>query len=101
MREIVVEGVFTLYIPNAFTPNQDGHNDEFFATGYGITAVNMLIFNRWGNKVFETNSLNGKWNGQNLYNGALCAQGVYVYTMKVTDQFGVPHTYQGQVTLIR
>ena len=101
MREIVVEGVFTLYIPNAFTPNQDGHNDEFFATGYGITAVNMLIFNRWGNKVFETNLLNGKWNGQNLYNGALCAQGVYVYTMKVTDQFGVPHTYQGQVTLIR
>lgn len=101
MREIVVEGVFTLYIPNAFTPNQDGHNDEFFATGYGITAVNMMIFNRWGNKVFETNSLNGKWNGQNLYNGSLCAQGVYVYTMKVTDQFGVPHTYQGQVTLIR
>lgn len=101
MREIVVEGVFTMYIPNAFTPNQDGHNEVFYATGYGIAEVQMLIFNRWGNKVFETNSLNGKWDGRNLYNGSLCAQGVYVYTLKVKDEFGAYHSYHGQVTLIR
>jgi len=99
-REAIVEGVFTVYIPNAFTPNNDGSNDYFFANGYGITELTMQIFNRWGNKVFETPSVTGRWNGIDT-SGKICPQGVYVYTAKIKDQFGIYHTYNGQVTLIR
>jgi len=99
-KEAIVEGAFTVYIPNAFTPNNDGSNDYFFANGYGITELTMQIFNRWGNKVFETPSVAAKWNGIDT-SGRICPQGVYVYTAKIKDQFGIYHTYNGQVTLIR
>ncbi|HMR47300.1 MAG TPA: gliding motility-associated C-terminal domain-containing protein [Bacteroidia bacterium] len=99
-KEVIVEGAFTVYIPNAFTPNNDGNNDYFFANGYGITELKMQIFNRWGNKVFETPSVTGRWNGIDT-SGKICPQGVYVYTAKIKDQYGIYHTYNGQVTLIR
>ena len=99
-KEVIVEGAFTVYIPNAFTPNNDGSNDYFFANGYGITELKMQIFNRWGNKVFETPSVSGRWNGIDT-SGKICPQGVYVYTAKIKDQYGIYHTYNGQVTLIR
>lgn len=99
-REIIVNGAFTLYIPNAFTPNNDGSNEFFFVNGYGITDVQMLIFNRWGNKVFEGQNASARWNGLTL-NGQACPQGVYVYSVKVRDMFGQFHMQQGQVMLLR
>lgn len=98
--KIEITGAFTLYIPNAFTPNNDNKNDFFFANGYGITSIKTLIFNRWGNKIFESSSLNGKWNGQSL-DGSPCPVGVYVYFIEVNDMFGKPHRYEGKVTLLK
>lgn len=100
-REIIVKGAFTLYIPNAFTPNNDGVNDNFFAQGYGIVDMKMLIFNRWGNPVFEGSSLSSKWNGRRYNSGDESPQGVYVYKIKVKDMYGQFHSYDGRVTLLK
>jgi gliding motility-associated-like protein len=100
-REIIIKGEFTLYIPNAFTPNNDGQNDLFFAQGYGITDMQIMIFNRWGNPVFEGNSLTSKWNGRKYNSGEESPQGVYVYKLKVKDMYGQFHSFDGRVTLLK
>jgi gliding motility-associated-like protein len=52
-----------LYVPNAFTPNNNGLNDSFFVKGMYIREFHMKIFDRWGTKVFDTNSMKDKWGG--------------------------------------
>ncbi|PIQ16335.1 MAG: hypothetical protein COW67_03530, partial [Flavobacteriales bacterium CG18_big_fil_WC_8_21_14_2_50_32_9] len=60
---IKINPVFVIFIPNAFTPDEDGINDYFFATGYGITQIETLIFDRWGELIFEGYELESKWDG--------------------------------------
>ena len=62
----VVEGQYSLYMPNSFTPNGDGTNDYFFPYGDKIDLDNykFQIFNRWGEVVFSTTDFNDKWDGQ-------------------------------------
>ncbi|MFI5218353.1 MAG: PKD domain-containing protein [Bacteroidia bacterium] len=90
------------YIPNAFTPNGDGMNDKFFETGYvtDVSAYNMNIFSRWGQKVFENDDYRKFWNGLDK-NGKPLAEGVYVYSIQVKTKSGKPYEYQGTVTLMR
>lgn len=97
MLEIAPDYAF--YIPNAFSPNNDGTNDLFFAKGYGIEAFSMSVFNRWGNKVFETNSITEGWNGK-LSSGD-APTGVYVYILTFTDVFQNTHSRNGTVKLVR
>jgi gliding motility-associated-like protein len=91
-------------IPNAFTPDGDGVNDYFFPRqllSRGVSEFYMVIYNRWGEKVFETNNVEGRgWDGR--LNGTLQSQDVYIYQMKVrfTDT-NEEQKYQGNVTLIR
>lgn len=56
-----------IYVPNAFSPNGDAVNDEFQAyVGVDLTEFELMVFDRWGNLVFETTDPSGSWNGQNL-----------------------------------
>ena len=67
-----------VYIPSAFTPNKDGKNDVFKAfNGEGLNSFLLLIYNRWGQKVFETNNPSQSWDGN--FNGQPQAIGVYVW----------------------
>lgn len=90
-------------IPNAFTPNGDGYNDYFFPRQFlskSVARFSMQIFNRWGQKVFETGNTNGSgWDGR--FNNAEQPDGVYVYLIDVTYESGRTEKYQGNVTLIR
>ena len=95
---IKVEGS-GLYIPDAFTPNGDGQNDVFGVYGRGIRGVEWRVFNRWGEKVYETRNPADGWDG--VYNGKLQPVGVYVYYALVTFESGKTESYQGSVTLIR
>lgn len=87
------------YVPNSFTPNMDGINDSFMPEGTGITEFAFAVFNRWGQRVFETNNLSFGWDG--TFNGVPCEQGVYVWKMLVIDNFGQQNATMGHVNLLR
>jgi len=73
---------YDLFIPNAFSPNGDGANDMFMLYGnlQALKQIQMRIFNRWGEKVFETNNINFQWDG--TFVGAPLPPGVYTYTLQ-------------------
>jgi len=64
-RQIEIEPDFMFYVPNAFTPNSDGRNDAFRGYGEGVNwdTYEMSVFNRWGEEIFLTNSINNGWDG--------------------------------------
>lgn len=92
-----------LNIPNAFSPDGDGLNDWFLPRellSSGLRAFKMNIFNRWGENIFTTESIDGRgWDGK--YNGKLQPMGVYVYVIEAEFINGVRKNYQGNVTLVR
>ncbi|MBI2721788.1 MAG: gliding motility-associated C-terminal domain-containing protein [Bacteroidetes bacterium] len=90
---------FGVYIPNAFTPNDDGLNDVFLVYGYSISDVNMEIYDRWGEKLFTSGDQKIGWNG--IYKGTLCKNDVYVYKVKYKGLDGKFHAKTGHVTLTR
>lgn len=96
-----VEVKTLILVPNAFTPNQDGLNDAFrIIKTLNIERVeNVLVFNRWGNKVFEGNNSSAFWDG--TVNGENADLGVYVYIIKAITRDGDEITETGNVTLLR
>ncbi|KAA3651454.1 MAG: hypothetical protein DWP98_02910 [Bacteroidetes bacterium] len=88
-----------IFIPSAFTPNQDGQNDVFRVRGVFLESLNLQIFNRWGEKVFESNDVNQGWDGS--YKGELANPGVFVYHLKSTCLNGQEFFKKGNITLIR
>lgn len=92
---------FTFYIPNAFSPNGDGINDTFNGVGTYIKEYKMLIFDRWGNLIFETDDLHKNWNGHANYGDSEAQQDVYVWKVELTDVFDRDHKYMGHVTLVK
>ena len=98
-KPVVIKPFFTLYVPNAFTPNGDNFNGVFNAVGDYIASYDMKIFDRWGALIFESNSIEQGWNGTK--GNTIVEQGVYVYIINVTDTYNNPHSYKGTVTLIK
>jgi gliding motility-associated-like protein len=94
---------WTFYIPNAFTPNSDGHNEGFRGRGMNIHSYNLWIFDRWGNRVFYSDNLDENWNGivQGQGSGEVVQQDVYVWKAKFKDVFNKSHERTGTVTVIK
>ena len=88
-----------VFLPNAFTPNNDGENDVLFVRGQTVEKVNLKIYDRWGELVFETNKQSLGWDGK--YKGALVDPGVFVYHIEVTCIDGQEYFNKGNVTVIR
>lgn len=86
--------------PNVFTPNKDGVNDVFNINGLYLKEINLLITNRWGNVVFEQNSINPTWDGTYL-NGSDALDGVYFFTFRAVGINGNIIEDRGFVQLIR
>jgi len=101
IQTIVVEAEFTLFIPNAFTPDANGHNETFKASGIGITEFTMDIYNRWGEQLFHSADINQGWNGQKNNQGIDLKMGVYIYRITALDYNSHFHEYTGKVNLVR
>lgn len=87
---VMATGVNTFVVPNAFTPNGDGHNDCFGIQRWGdVQLEEMQIFNRWGVLVFSTQSPSACWDG--TFHGQLQPTGAYPYVIRA-------HTYCGEIT---
>jgi len=88
-----------IYIPNAFTPNGDGENDLLFVRGNNITELLFRVFDRWGEKVFETTDQSIGWDG--TFNGRDCDPAVFVWYIEAICEGGDKFFKKGNVTLIR
>ncbi len=96
---IEVTNNYNIYIPNVFTPNEDGLNEGFKVYGTGISDVTLTIFDRWGEKLATTTDMDKGWDG--FYKGKLCKNEVYVYLVTFTSLDGKKHTRKGHVTLLK
>lgn len=99
---ITVIPKYVIFIPNVFTPNNDGNNDffEVFGNKEAWKQFNVEVFNRWGEKVYDSNDMNFKWDG--IYKGVAAPPAVYVYVIHITylDNY-TDKIYKGSVTLVR
>ncbi len=86
-------------VPNAFTPNGDGTNDQVRVRGFGIARMTFRIYNRWGQLVFQSVSLSQGWDGR--YKGVLQPMDAYGYSLEVEFTNGARATKKGDITLIR
>lgn len=98
---LVVNPLFTFYIPDAFTPNGDGMNDVFMPKGSYVKNFEMYIFDRWGNEFFHSTDINYGWNGTVQGSSTIAKEDVYVYLINVTDSQDNKHSYTGNVTLLK
>jgi gliding motility-associated-like protein len=97
-----VEPIFSWWIPNAFTPNGDGTNEGFNIKGIYIADVKLSIFNRWGDQIFFSEGADNRpWDGSVAGRPEPAQEGVYVYSVKVTDVWGKIHEKVGHVSLVR
>ncbi len=88
-----------LFVPQAFSPNGDGQNDVLYVRDNCIKSLDFEVYDRWGNKVFETNDKNTGWDGR--YIGAAMNTGSYVYYLNATLYDGTNIKKKGNVELVR
>lgn len=100
-RQLIVEPDVMFYVPNAFSPNNDGRNDVFRGYGEGINwdTYEMWIYDRWGEMIYYTADINDPWLG--IYKGKAVELAVYVWKIRFYDVKGEPHDHSGHVTLLR
>jgi len=96
--ELVCEAPY-IFIPNSFTPNNDGNNDVLRVRGRIVEKMYLAIYNRWGEMVFETNNQNTGWDGN--YKGRTADPGVFTYYLKGNCIDGQEFLQKGNITLLR
>lgn len=103
VSQVTIEEETIFYVPNTFTPDDDNFNDFFvpvMTAGYDIYDFNMIILNRWGEILFETNNDQIGWDG--TFKGEMCKDGTYIWQIEfkatTTDK---RYTYRGHVNLLK
>ncbi len=96
---VIVDFDNIIWVPNIFSPNGDGNNDILFVRGAGVAQLKFFVYDRWGEKVFETQDLNIGWDGS--FRGKKMNNAVFVYYLEATFIDGSEVTQKGDVTLIR
>jgi gliding motility-associated-like protein len=98
-NDIVINFEPVVFIPDAFTPNNNGRNEVFLPYTGGLKTYMMSIYDRWGEKIFETNSTTEGWDG--TVGGKLAMEGVYVYRLQYSDFKNKEYSNVGTLHLIR
>lgn len=98
INDVLCEEPF-VFVPNAFSPNGDGVNDVLYVRGELLESIEFAVYDRWGEKLFETNTATRGWDG--TYKNKDCEPGVYVYYLHATCLGGIEYIHKGNVTLIR
>lgn len=95
----VIEDCGEMFVPNAFTPNDDGVNDVLYVRGICLQNISFMIFNRWGERIFSTTDQKNGWDG--TYKGEPLNSGVYVFRLEGKTYDGKEFITKGNITLIR
>ncbi|HMT30149.1 MAG TPA: PKD domain-containing protein, partial [Bacteroidia bacterium] len=99
IKPVEIIEIFTVFFPNAFTPNGDGINDYYSGMGSNIKEIELFIFNRWGEMVFKGSGKEPKWDGKGA-TGEI-TEGVYTWRAKIKDEEGEAYEKAGSVALIK
>lgn len=97
-RFIFIDSV-KLVIPNAFSPNNDGINENLIFEGFNLSVIEVHVFDRWGQEIFKGEGEKVSWDGK--LNGKICTVGVYPYLVNAVGKNGKTYRWQGLVTLVR
>jgi gliding motility-associated-like protein len=100
---VCIQPYFTFYAPNTFTPNGDGKNDIWMPYGIGIDPNNydLIMFDRWGNLMFETHVWGEGWDGRANHGAEIAQIDTYVWKVVLKDVFHIKHQYMGHCNIIR
>jgi gliding motility-associated-like protein len=96
---ITVDETADIFIPDIFSPNDDGQNDILYVRGHGIKELDFVVFDRWGEKVFETTDINNGWDG--TYKGGKLFTAVFAFYVKASFYNGNNYEGKGNITLVR
>lgn len=98
-KQICILEPEVIFVPDIFSPNGDGVNDILYARVKSVKNFSFSVYDRWGEKVFETNNTNNGWNG--TYNGKQAEQGVYMWYLTATLSDGTVQNLKGDLSLVR
>lgn len=98
-KRIEIEEAYYIYIPNTFTPDKNRYNTTFSAVTTGVNSLSILIYNRWGELMFESDDLQFKWDG--VYQGVLAQQGTYIYKVNCVTNSGRELDFYGHINLLK
>jgi len=105
VKKITINPDVVLYVPNAFTPGTDGLNDEFQIflppTGVDYSTFNLVVYDRWGELVYQTKDVSVSWNGRKNNSGEILKQDTYVYKISFKDEKKKYYEKLGHVSLLR
>ena len=101
IHEVVVEEEFSVFVPTAFTPNNDGLNDVFEVKVNGVYSFEMKIYNRWGEMVYFSDNIDHGWDGKESLSNDVIENGTYLYHIYVTDDNEKPWVYNGELNLMK
>jgi gliding motility-associated-like protein len=99
-RTVTIDATDFINIPNVFTPDGDGVNDLFYIDNAGLTEYRLDIFNRWGVKVFQSETAGEKWDGRST-SGEILSDGTYFYILKAVSVTKKDYSTKGYIQLIR
>jgi gliding motility-associated-like protein len=89
-----------VYVEDRYS-DRDGKNETFYPVVGGVSALVFEIYDRWGNRIFETNMPQHGWDGTHYHTGKEYPSGVYIYRVVCTDAQGESQSYTGEINLIR
>jgi len=100
---VCIQPYFTFYAPNTFTPNGDRRNDVWMPLGIGIDPNNyhLMMFDRWGNLMFETYTWGEGWDGRANGGSSIAQIDTYVWKVDLKDVFHNRHQYVGHCNIIK
>jgi len=98
-KPIFIEKEFYIYIPNTFIPDDDRFNEYFSGSFIGVKSIELFVFNRWGEQIYESKDLNFKWDG--TYQGRDVHKGTYSWLLKFKRDAGNTEVLTGHINVLR
>ncbi len=103
IKEAIIIDKPAIYIPNCFTPNGDGVNDQFFIVGLNITDLKFYLYDRWGELIYTSFNLEDHWTGR--YKGKILPDGIYNWVVFYSEDYAgirlLPKTLTGLLTILK
>lgn len=102
-KSLLVKSDLVFYVPDVFTPNNDGDNDEFGPEGYNLEkwqSYHLKIWSQWGEIIFESTDVNHFWDGK-MKSGLMAPNDIYVWSIRIYDELGKKTHHTGTMSLLR